>query len=126
MLSATNRVRGLSPRGRGNRTHGGQQPHSAGPIPAWAGKPAGCIVSIGHGGAYPRVGGETAFVLTHASSFPGLSPRGRGNHRSGGASQHPMGPIPAWAGKPIDAGQDSRGYRAYPRVGGETLDKELE
>ena len=130
-------VRGLSPRGRGNR----RGRAAAGPrlrsIPAWAGKPSSGRSAPSRPRVYPRVGGETA-SLTIGSYVPrGLSPRGRGNHTDDRGTVYRKRSIPAWAGKPAPgrcaagsipawAGKprSARGRpdqaEVYPRVGGET------
>ena len=94
------RVRGLSPRGRGNRETAFAKRGWTGSIPAWAGQP--CCQSRPNlpgrvyprvGGAtagwpslrrwirvYPRVGGATQQPAGFPESHKGLSPRGRGNH----------------------------------------------
>ena len=51
----------------------------------------------------------------------GLSPRGRGNHDGNPHDTNVHGPIPAWAGKPPEWGFGELLFRAYPRVGGETV-----
>ncbi len=51
------RIRGLSPRGRGSPDGPREGLDGVGPIPAWAGQPAGRIAAARVAGAYPRVGG---------------------------------------------------------------------
>ena len=56
---------GLSPRGRGNRTHSSVIPTYGRSIPAWAGEPDG-RGSPGRGRrVYPRVGGGTPWAFYH-------------------------------------------------------------
>ena len=52
-------VRGLSPRGRGNRPRAGAGAAQARSIPAWAGKPSDDAITWYQLEVYPRVGGET-------------------------------------------------------------------
>ena len=114
-------VHGLSPRGRGNhrRDHLGVRRQRS--IPAWAGKPCRMEWRRTRGWVYPRVGGETSVKPHRRMHGKGLSPRGRGNHRPGGARCAAAGSIPAWAGKPSSTARLQRTAGVYPRVGGETL-----
>ncbi len=114
-------VQGLSPRGRGNRGSRRRRQSSPGPIPAWAGKPSMPAPLSTAPWAYPRVGGETTTRMHAPSLTWGLSPRGRGNRNADPASGGVAGPIPAWAGKPLSAAHGRSIDRAYPRVGGETI-----
>ena len=114
---------GLSPRGRGNRL---RQEHVAalrGSIPAWAGKPG----RPGRRGrdrrVYPRVGGETYKRRALEACAAGLSPRGRGNHKSTDKSTVRSRSIPAWAGKPAWPARRPGISMVYPRVGGETTNR---
>jgi len=69
---------------------------------------------------YPRVGGGTRHTYRQRVAGIGLSPRGRGNLRSGQHQDHSPRTIPAWAGEPWprEAREGSGGD--YPRVGGGT------
>ena len=112
--------RGLSPRGRGNRTRHSWLPRCARSIPAWAGKPrAGDRYPISPS-VYPRVGGETVLAAGGALIGGGLSPRGRGNRGCRNGGRPDRGSIPAWAGKPRPVDHPARIGGVYPRVGGET------
>ena len=71
--------RGLSPRGRGNRSPSSEYEYSVGSIPAWAGQPVAHLPGVGAPGVYPRVGGATFPGPPRACRGTGLSPRGRGN-----------------------------------------------
>ena len=69
---------------------------------------------------YPRVGGETRSLGQAELPGQGLSPRGRGNRRTGRGARAPAGSIPAWAGKPSVESLQQTAIGVYPRVGGET------
>ena len=114
---------GLSPRGRGNLDASGVWRMYDRSIPAWAGKPPRCPMRRPCRQVYPRVGGETSSYHRVTSPGPGLSPRGRGNRRTGRGDQRVRRSIPAWAGKPASATSARRPRRVYPRVGGETTDR---
>ena len=115
---------GLSPRGRGNQVVARLARYPLGSIPAWAGKPpaAGSLQRTFQ--VYPRVGGETPCATRRRADPGGLSPRGRGNRRCAPRSPASPGSIPAWAGKPRNAGYRSCGPQVYPRVGGETRSRQ--
>ncbi len=70
---------GRSPRGRGNR--GRRRPGGVdeGSIPAWAGEPKALLPCPFQLGVDPRVGGGTLGEPRRVLSYPGRSPRGRGN-----------------------------------------------
>ncbi len=91
-----------------------------GPIPAWAGEPAGELSTTEILRAYPRVGGGTPNINGTTPQRSGLSPRGRGNPLLQVPPFFLPGPIPAWAGEPIFRVIDWLSLRAYPRVGGGT------
>ena len=111
---------GLSPRGRGNRHRVVGACFPLRSIPAWAGKPVRTRAARLGARVYPRVGGETYYRLGVTHYPVGLSPRGRGNLSSPRNLSDTQRSIPAWAGKPLDAGNPKGGERVYPRVGGET------
>ena len=56
------RLRGLSPRGRGNPSWTIPSTVRTGSIPAWAGEPLILYVVASTGSVYPRVGGGTRTV----------------------------------------------------------------
>ena len=119
---ATNRwFSGLSPRVRGNRRRRGRGRRRCGSIPACAGEPRRPDTGAGVSEVYPRVCGGTEFLLPSASSFWGLSPRVRGNHRRRGIRARGIGSIPACAGEPLDRALHFRTLRVYPRVCGGTI-----
>ena len=93
-------VKGLSPRGRGNRVLGQVKEKPNRSIPAWAGEPNRVMGKLDIRSVYPRVGGGTASSERRHDALCGLSPRGRGNHRIGGCDEPGPGSIPAWAGEP--------------------------
>ena len=66
------------------------------------------------------MGGETRTDRCRCSTPTGLSPRGRGNPRRACARRPGWRSIPAWAGKPLQAGKKGSATVVYPRVGGET------
>ena len=138
------RVRGLSPRGRGNLPLIVLVPEIRGSIPARAGKPRKITGQTSFGRVYPRAGGETIGEVTPADYSEGLSPRGRGNPGSLRSDRRSVGSIPARAGKPPAQQQGtSEGRRSiparagkpaaprtdtaargvYPRAGGETCER---
>ena len=111
---------GLSPRGRGNRSHKGSYIPPAGSIPAWAGQPLVSAWTATKPTVYPRVGGATCPSRNALSLCWGLSPRGRGNQEHGSRSHIPRGSIPAWAGQPLCLCLRRQWATVYPRVGGAT------
>ena len=112
---------GLSPRGRGNRRGVQVKSKTAGSIPAWAGKPIGSAARKPVAEVYPRVGGETGRPPSPPRQCPGLSPRGRGNHKHPEVDHVTDRSIPAWAGKPTAVAHTPPPKTVYPRVGGETV-----
>ncbi len=113
-------VVGLSPRGRGNLRMFGIDNQAPGSIPAWAGEPVEASCREQRIRVYPRVGGGTPNVSAKFLKNRGLSPRGRGNHRSCQVPTKTSGSIPAWAGEPRSSDFASALFRVYPRVGGGT------
>ena len=111
---------GLSPRGRGNLLLPRSSDAGQWSIPAWAGKPVGALVIHSTPAVYPRVGGETPRRPPGRPTGSGLSPRGRGNPQPRRGDLAAVRSIPAWAGKPENAGSVRVGPQVYPRVGGET------
>ena len=115
------RLKGLSPRVRGNPALLPGHRDPAGSIPACAGEPRPRWAHAYTGWVYPRVCGGTA-VLCRAAHLPnGLSPRVRGNQPESGPRWVLPGSIPACAGEP-PAMMRTLGRRAvYPRVCGGTV-----
>ena len=113
-------LKGLSPRGRGNRQHRQGGCTCSRSIPAWAGKPYPRAAVNRRATVYPRVGGETGVLRVISAVATGLSPRGRGNQRLADQRLDLRGSIPAWAGKPATYETAPKTTPVYPRVGGET------
>ena len=114
------RVRGLSPRVRGNRVLNCADHHTHGSIPASAGKPDRMLRSMSAGGVYPRECGETDTLRLSEDDTGGLSPRVRGNRRCNRRPKAAPGSIPASAGKPLICKVAAEFHRVYPRECGET------
>ena len=91
---------GLSPRVRGNRDPSPLVLASARSIPACAGEPIDLRRGRRHSRVYPRVCGGTPTARRATPVAIGLSPRVRGNRRSGGIQRAAAGSIPACAGEP--------------------------
>ena len=111
---------GLSPRVRGNRSVPCGGPSMYGSIPACAGEPPLDRSSAANGRVYPRVCGGTDTPALHRSSFPGLSPRVRGNPERAHPGLGGEGSIPACAGEPRTRTVSATRARVYPRVCGGT------
>ena len=111
---------GLSPRVRGNPSQY-QKPHQTSrSIPARAGEPQTGPERIQRRTVYPRACGGTPSTSFAGSSWPGLSPRVRGNpagvHRLRRADRS----IPARAGEPATLWWRMQPNRVYPRACGGT------
>ena len=113
--------KGLSPRGRGNRSVGREPQLLSRSIPAWAGQPGSFRPTPYRARVYPRVGGATGQQVRLVVQEQGLSPRGRGNRPAGPLGSPRAGSIPAWAGQPYRFKAVRRSIRVYPRVGGATI-----
>ena len=98
------RVRGLSPRVRGNLHTSYCRQSTARSIPTCAGEPHRCAVRCTAREVYPHVCGGTSVLAIRSNASTGLSPRVRGNlvNRPVGIARR--GSIPTCAGEP-DAGQ---------------------
>ena len=118
---AVNGRRGLSPRGRGNRTAVTVSSRSLRSIPAWAGEPLPPLGNTTCHQVYPRVGGGTLRNTRAVNGRRGLSPRGRGNRTAVTVSSRSLRSIPAWAGEPLPPLGNTTCHQVYPRVGGGTL-----
>ena len=111
----------LSPRMRGSPILPVWDAISPGPIPAYAGEPDARVRLHHAGAAYPRVcGGATAYIHSTPPSV-GLSPRMRGSLILDILRDCFRGPIPAYAGEPMDAVCTRTRNGAYPRVCGGAL-----
>ena len=95
------RVKGLSPRMRGNPANVTANNASLGPIPAYAGEPKAVRSLVYQTRAYPRVCGGTFADEFKIPSLTGLSPRMRGNRCVIFTHGLLKGPIPAYAGEPF-------------------------
>ena len=111
---------GLSPRVRGNLSRGTVMSRGTGSIPACAGEPPTSPATVATPEVYPRVCGGTSSSGTPACTNVGLSPRVRGNPKSGHHSGCSARSIPACAGEPRWPGAATRGPSVYPRVCGGT------
>ena len=118
--SGTLRYRGLSPRVRGNRPGQRRKIHQGRSIPACAGEPRLRQTPPAKTRVYPRVCGGTSPRTTRCSSECGLSPRVRGNRRSGSRRSERHRSIPACAGEPAKEVADAAAAAVYPRVCGGT------
>ena len=114
------RVRGLSPRVRGNPLPLPNPCLPGGSIPACAGEPAGPAYVWSGVKVYPRVCGGTAAMTSPRSRIDGLSPRVRGNRLPSDASTYRIRSIPACAGEPESRRRIRRRLSVYPRVCGGT------
>ena len=117
-----NRIEGLSPLARGNRSPALHRRGAGGPIPARAGQPVSRRRLLISPRAYPRSRGATCGADTQDNRIEGLSPLARGNHRSAHRGQPSLGPIPARAGQPFFGRQQRGRFGAYPRSRGATTD----
>ena len=112
---------GLSPRVRGNRHRRPPVLYRPRSIPACAGEPTPPEPSTPAAAVYPRVcGGTSGAVKCHPGST-GLSPRVRGNRRTGRPLRSGQGSIPACAGEPAKVEGTPLRSRVYPRVCGGTM-----
>ena len=119
-LARASRLRGLSPRVRGNP---GPLPHCrvcGRSIPACAGEPGGGLGIYEWGGVYPRVCGGTRSAMTRSLPLRGLSPRVRGNLAARIWAAWYGRSIPACAGEPGGADNPPSRNAVYPRVCGGT------
>ena len=111
---------GLSPRVRGNLRPAPCARGGPGSIPACAGEPIVTSTATSGWRVYPRVCGGTEMTPAGTPSETGLSPRVRGNLRTGGLSLPARGSIPACAGEPVPDYPHCQIQRVYPRVCGGT------
>ena len=101
MMWALGRMRGLSPRVRGNRDVEQHRRAAAGSIPACAGEPILPMPLLDQPKVYPRVCGGTHTTDAPPGPTEGLSPRLRGNPYYRCPSWTNRRSIPASAGEPI-------------------------
>ena len=134
------KLKGLSPRVRGNPVHQVKVQYSLRSIPASAGEPGVSKAASSQakvyprecGGTsidsegnpytevYPRECGGTAIRLGSLETEQGLSPRVRGNPGTDEDPRPWAGSIPASAGEPGSAGPGTRAKAVYPRECGGT------
>ena len=115
------RVRGLSPRVRGNPDETATASGGEGSIPACAGEPfLRCGVMVGLR-VYPRVCGGTNCSDDPLCTESGLSPRVRGNHSRRDFGRGSDRSIPACAGEPVENLGPLEEIEVYPRVCGGTF-----
>ena len=112
---------GLSPRVRGNLLLLPLLLLALRSIPACAGEPLPPLSLLTSREVYPRVCGGTRLLALCSSSFPGLSPRVRGNLVLPQPDTGARGSIPACAGEPFLSAAPQSVARVYPRVCGGTL-----
>ena len=118
--AASQRLRGLSPRVRGNRARVDAPRLQERSIPACAGEPLPPWLSDDDGKVYPRVCGGTGRSDDRAGNEEGLSPRVRGNHPAPRLRVRLVGSIPACAGEPHRVVWRCAAGGVYPRVCGGT------
>ncbi len=94
------RIRGLSPRMRGNPYSHPYTPFLYGSIPAHAGEPQTSLLRKPARRVYPRACGGTEKYTFTIPRLKGLSPRMRGNQRHLHGRPGGVGSIPAHAGEP--------------------------
>ncbi len=114
------RLKGLSPRARGNLVYLTSGTSWTGSIPACAGEPPAPAPSPRPGRVYPRVRGGTTPRNSWGFKGTGLSPRARGNLPKVALHEPLMRSIPACAGEPQVAVDHVCDRQVYPRVRGGT------
>ena len=112
---------GLSPPTRGNRRAVPVRVVRRRSIPAHAGEPSRSMSAPPVRQVYPRPRGGTHSVVRESSSYLGLSPPTRGNHRPRRQRGALEGSIPAHAGEPSFAIGLALRLWVYPRPRGGTL-----
>ena len=114
------KIKGLSPRVRGNRLFQVVTKATGRSIPASAGEPVQFLVVATTSTVYPRECGGTPLDHALACVIRGLSPRVRGNRgpadRAAGAERS----IPASAGEPCSLTTEAHPSKVYPRECGGT------
>ena len=115
----TTGMSGSSPRGRGARCHGDQQPDRDGLIPARAGSTTNQRCCWPLRPAHPRAGGEHCATRGSLPPTLGSSPRGRGARTRRRRERGGRRLIPARAGSTHPWWARSPTSGAHPRAGGE-------
>ena len=113
---------GSSPLTRGKLHLAATQRASRGLIPAHAGKTDTPFARAVTHAAHPRSRGENAVAQVTGGSQPGSSPLTRGKQGRRGRGPHPLGLIPAHAGKTPGRHTLLGTCRAHPRSRGENAD----
>ena len=90
---------GSSPRMRGKRFTDSDGVICSGLIPAYAGKTTNRTIATKNNRAHPRVCGENTAYGPKKGPEWGSSPRMRGKRKRQASESHPLGLIPAYAGK---------------------------
>ena len=116
------RLRGLSPRLRGNHYVASPEKRFFRSIPALAGEPFCSRGSIAGLMVYPRACGGTCCSGCFLPLPRGLSPRLRGNREWRAATTYMPRSIPALAGEPVPGIRNKWPSRVYPRACGGTRD----
>ena len=121
LIAVSAKVKGLSPRVRGNLldTQGDHVARRS--IPACAGEPFPCRRLARVNKVYPRVCGGTSRDRAYLYRLSGLSPRVRGNPAVGVVHFGVSRSIPACAGEPPFRTYRPCSIRVYPRVCGGTM-----
>ena len=94
---------------------------SVGLIPAHAGKTFLLNLSVCLGWAHPRSRGENKLSQHNLGLPNGSSPLTRGKRRGSAGGRHPLGLIPAHAGKTLSVCPCRQGAGAHPRSRGENM-----
>ena len=110
---------GSSPRVRGKRAGGVNEPDRDGLIPACAGKTGTRKYGRNHAWAHPRVCGENGLLRCARPRSLGSSPRVRGKPFTSSSFTIAARLIPACAGKTAATRRRKTPRRAHPRVCGE-------
>ena len=111
--------RGSSPLTRGKPLGAKALHGAAGLIPAHAGKTTVRETQTGDGGAHPRSRGENPSTSRATACVTGSSPLTRGKQGRRGRGPHPLGLIPAHAGKTSSCVRRKATGAAHPRSRGE-------
>ena len=120
-----NAKKGSSPLTRGKRREPRSGRREPGLIPAHAGKTWGSGLYFCDAGAHPRSRGENGTHSHSGQPSGGSSPLTRGKHERCRQRTHPVGLIPAHAGKTPSNAAPGDLIWAHPRSRGENLNKAI-
>ena len=120
------RVRGPSPRRRGNLAQLGVAHVHRRTIPAQAGQPGSATIAARRRWDHPRAGGATTGRKLNRLYFRGPSPRRRGNLDHALHGGPGVRTIPAQAGQPSWTRRTSSRSADHPRAGGATVAADME